>query len=288
MTTAFDLNVFRNKAINYPLSVIIGFIIFLLVHWLCSYTHLQDWMPNTSFFRKLYLIVLFVASMLFVWETSPGTVLAQTQAEVLFFGQETGWILQPGKYFLFFSKFGVFTIYNMEVEQLINRDVKFSHKNQDKTGKMIVILTDGNWAVGPTTQDFLNFRAYEDFDMDKNVQVLLTNTENRIFVQKDFWTELSIDDMCSLITEDETFKNTCKKYGIVFNNLSIGVTSANLAQDDLNAYVRRLTKELRADNIYSDDQILKIVQTQLKLQTQVQINGTGKPEVLNRVTTGKP
>lgn len=278
--------IFSNKVLNYGLTATLLYFVLCPYgyEFIRTYTPIdvlpESWQAATEYIAYIFIATLYIA-------LSIVSVEPQTEAQVLILGMETGIWLDPGYYFLPFSKFKLIGLYEQEIIPTELRDIDFLFTGQDSEGKEIKILTDGTWGIGDDDDAKANYEHHAAHDMHGKIMRMLDNIESAVFRTKEYFGFLSVElDLCDLIMECPAFKNGCKRLGIKFIYLSVGVKSGNIKQDDINAQATRLARNYEKLNKYTPEQIMNMVQTQLKLQAQVNIKGDpGKTEVLNRVST---
>ena len=282
----------RNKWCNYALYLVLGFIGYLFLNRL--YINITTKM-SSAFFQQLLIeriafVGLIVTSYGAIWELSKVKLPPQTRIEVLFIGVRTRIFLTEGVYFLFFNRFGLFTLYKGETEHIQKKEVRFlEFLLQDANGKLMLGRLVGSWCPGPSEEDAIAYEGFPEEDMNENAGFLLGNAALRAAAKKDYWTEIRITDLACDIEVDPIYITGCKKYGIEFTNNMLQIISGNLSQDDIDQFAIRITKRLKIDNpgmVPSD--IATLMQIQMKLVQPVVIKNEGGTPAIARVNVGKP
>lgn len=270
--------IIKEKMINWPLAFVmlfVNYLLMILIIWVIGLIFKFDPINNAT------KILFFAISLI---DTYKGLIKIEplTEAKLLAAGEETDIWLGPGYYFLFRVIFiRIWSVFvketqSKEKDELIVPQFPF----QDKKGKKLFGKGNATFAPGDSDEEKENYKSMKGEDLPANLINLLRQTSVRVLGGKNYWTEILGKELHDFILNDAKFKAECFKYGCIIKTFNLEVVSANLEQDDLNAYRVQLTGELKT--LYpelKDSAIARMVDAQLKISKRIDILGDAHPVV---------
>ncbi|NVN97521.1 hypothetical protein HXX01_04845 [Candidatus Nomurabacteria bacterium] len=226
--------IISNKSFNYPFAGSVFLVIFLLSFWLGSMVGIHN---------KLFTILCFLSGIIIAFGHTTRVPILK-KGLLLFNGEEVRiskdksvW-LSPGMYFTFF----LFSISLKELQDMEERDVIVPpFRCQDSNFKNLAAEANGDWEI----VEHDKFKKQKEKKMKSNLSSLIKRSIIRICGGLEYGRDILTGNVSKLVLADPIFKEECERYGISFYNLIIEVISANLEQDDLNAYMDQLDKKAR-------------------------------------------
>ncbi|MEA3399000.1 MAG: hypothetical protein U9R00_00600 [Patescibacteria group bacterium] len=257
------------KIINYLLTLVLTFLIFIIIKPMFNEFFLVDLMGESYFLKLLFIILIF-----FIYETSKIKIKSLTRAEIMFLGTGTKIWLEEGVYFLWFGRFGLFTLREGETQDLEFRDVEITDfVCQDKNGKKLIVSFFGDFEIFNETI----FRNFKEEEMQRNIEGLIRRALPRYLGKKIYEEEILGKNLSKEFIEDPQINDVSKKkYGIDLIASDLSILSGNMNQDDLNFFVKKLTKELKKSNPgMSNEEIAHQVNVKLGLTKDIKVKSNG-------------
>lgn len=253
------MKIISNKIINYPFAAIMWILLSLLLVAFCSYVGLHS---------KFWIIVSFISGVIIIFGDRTYVPILSSGL-LIFNGEEVKRIngdsvwLDPGMYFTFW----IFTVSEKEAQKMEKRDVIIPSFNcQDINRLGLTAEANGDWKI----IDHDKFKEQDEAKMESNLVSLVRRSVIRVCATLDFDTKIKGKDLGEVIMIDTVFQKECGKYGVSFHNLIADAIPADLKQENLNSYYKKLYQEevekYPKDHKFTHDEIKDINETvQVKL-----------------------
>lgn len=271
-----DLAIITNGGLNALVGLMLIVGTFLLMYALYHFSGMSSDIQNETA-RKVIVLTLLIASVLFVIPTSWTTTGEMDTYEILQSGARTGVFLNPGTTRLLFFKgikvfnnYGLFDLWKSDGIHTEKKDVIIpSFKLQDKDGKALEAEGNGEWEIGHTDEEKSRYENMDAKAMPGNLISLVKRTAKRIVGRLEFWEQINGQEVGKMILEDKEFKTKCHEYGIIFKSLIFEVISGSFEDDAVVSKTERTAKRFK--QIYpelSDREIALKVEKALKMGTK--------------------